>query len=337
MTNSGKERNEISRKSYLIDFLILLVVFCVLFAPYLFTSRVFSKWFDDVLVVTRPNFVFTGRCLVNGSLPLWNPYSGYPTHALGCAGTFYPTTVLYGLLPFHNAFKADALLHLYLTALTSYLLGRALTNRRSAGLAVALLVVTSRFLLAPCFGGSIWQLRLLTWFPLAVLTLTKAIETGRMKWGLGLALILALQVFAGDYQSFVYQLLWLGMAALVCLVIRGLKKQERMAGLTQRGALCLGAVVLGLAISAVQWLPGRELLSQSIRSHGVALDYVFTFVGRWSYFLNKLFLIGNKGTRENALGVSLAGPFVVGLFVTGALQGRGKGRWMALFTLLLGL
>ncbi len=333
MTDSAGRQNKISRKSYLIDFLILLVLFSGLFAPYLFTSRVFPKWFSDVQIVTRPNLVFTARCLLNGSLPLWNPYAGYPTHALGCAGTFYPTTVLYGLLSFHNAFKVDLLLHLYVTAVTSYLLGRMLTNRRSAGLAVALLVLTSRFLLVPSFGGNIWQIRLLTWFPLAWLTLVKTIETGQMKWGLGLALLLALQVFAGDYQMFVYQLLWLGMVTVACLCVRRLQDHDGPARLAQRGALCLAAVVLGLGISAAQWLPGRELLGQSIRSHGVTLHYVSSYAGSVRYFLNEILLTEN----ENALGMSFAGPFVAGLFVMGALQGRGKHRWMAVVTLLLGL
>lgn len=337
MAGAGIVKMRYSKRSYIADFFILLLIFCLLFAPYLFTSRVFSKWFSDLLIATRPNFVFTARCLLNGSLPLWNPYSGYPTHALGSAGTFYPTTVLYALLAFPNAFKVDMLVHLYLTAVMSYLLGRMLTKRRSAGLAVAMLVLTSRFLLVPCIGGNIWQIRVLTWFPLAWLTLIKAIDTGRMKWGLGLGVILGLQVFAGDYQVFMYELFWLGVAAFVGLAIRALQKRDDMRGLARRGVLCLGAVVLGVGAGAVQWLPGRELLDQSIRSHGVTLDYVSSYGGSLRYFFNELFLIDNDDAMGNALGMSFAGPLVVGLFVTGALQGRGKSRWMILMTLVFGL
>jgi hypothetical protein len=215
-----------------------------------------------------------------GSFPQWDPYifGGMPYVAAMHGDIFYPTFLLRMILPTDVAMTWGMILHFFLCGLATYwfLRGAARFSFFPALIGGAAYMMGGFVSSLPSAGhdGKIFVSAL---FPLALLVLTWCMRDGR-RWAWGaFALVIGLGVLTPHPQLLQYLLLACGAWALF-LAFGGVgaeKLPQRVA--LQRLALAFGAVVLGGAIGAIQFVPVREYVSWSPRAQGFGYETATTF------------------------------------------------------------
>jgi hypothetical protein len=223
---------------------------------------------DDGTIFNTPLRVAAANITLGGSFPLWNPYifSGMPLLGAAQGGLLFPPNWFYLVF--------DAPVATNLMVVTSYLiaaLGAYLYARR-AGASIAGSVVTS---LAWQWGGflvgQIGHINIvqtgacLPW----VLWALDGYGQGRgRKWGVALAVLVALQTFAGHQQTLAYSLL---LVSAYAVTSARAEKESR-----SRYLWSLAFIAAGVLLAAVQILPTFELLRNSLRAES-SYDFFTSF------------------------------------------------------------
>lgn len=206
--------------------------------------------------------------------PLWNPYlfGGMPYIAAMHGDIFYPTFLLRMVLPTDVAMTWGFIIHLFLAGIFTFGFLRAIGYSFAGALAGGLAYMMSGQIASYVSPGHDGKLFVSALFPLALWMLHRGIRGGRASsWG-AIALIVGLAVLSPHPQLLQYMLLACGAYALF-LGFGKLDGVRLARSITlKRLAAALGAVVIGLAIGAVQYLPVREYVAWSPRAGGVA-DY----------------------------------------------------------------
>ncbi|HEY7063956.1 MAG TPA: hypothetical protein VII06_20930 [Chloroflexota bacterium] len=265
--------------------LAALLLFLVL--PWLHYWRLFTPYAPDQMTLAEGDFNVEffpltraiGAIVRSGQLPLWNPWSdaGQPLLADPQSAIWYPlnwvlpwlvTGVDSGSLV---ALEAHTVFHLFLAATFMYLLARHVIGSRFGAIVAALTFAYSGLMTAyPIQQVPI--VRTAIWMPLLLLCLIRAFEQSSLRWALGGALVLAVDVFAGHPQLLLFQLY--GLTLLVAYRLWRVWP-DRRAVATTTGLYALFGV-LGFALAAIQVLPSYEFMRLSDRAQG---DYAFTAVG----------------------------------------------------------
>jgi len=202
-----------------------------------------------------------------GHWPLWNPYlgAGTPLAANLQTAAFYPLNLLFLLMPVERAFGWALALHVALAGLFAYYLGRTLGLGRFGALVIGLAYGLGGYLIAHwVFPSMVYAI---AWLPLLVALAEKIVRpsvSSRLAPVVLLAVAIALQLLAGHAQTSFYSLLIVAAFALWRLI------QHRGNGMVRRALLTALAVLLGLALAAVQLLPTAELTAHSQRAGPLA-------------------------------------------------------------------
>lgn len=156
----------------------------------------------DTMTYMYPYRFFAAAALGEGRIPLWNPdiYYGVPFLANLQSAVFYPLHILFLVRPPTEAMNWSVMLHLFLAALFTYLLGRVLAGLDRVGATVA----GALYGLGGFVGsqvGHLNQLNAAVWLPAALLVEHRALAERRPRWIALLALILAVQLLAGHAQE----------------------------------------------------------------------------------------------------------------------------------------
>lgn len=209
-----------------------------------------------------------------GHFPLWNPYlfGGMPYIAAMHGDIFYPTFLLRMILPTDVAMTWGFIIHVFLAGLFTFGFLRALGYSFYGALVGGIAYMMSGQIASYVSPGHDGKLFVSALFPLALWILYRGIRQGRnWSWG-ALALIIGLCVLSPHPQLLQYTLLACGAYALFLAfsAVDGVALPRATA--IKRLAAALGAVIVGLAIGAVQYLPVREYVSWSPRAGGLA-DY----------------------------------------------------------------
>jgi hypothetical protein len=235
---------------------------------------------SDQYIAGFPFREFAAASLRAGDgFPLWNPYlfGGMPFVAAMHGDIFYPTFLLRMILPTDVAMTWGMILHLMLAGVATYAFLRAIGLGFHAALVGGLAYMMSgqvASLVSPGHDGKLFVSAL---FPLTLLVITWGVRDAKQwAWGL-LALVVGLGVLSPHPQLLQYLLLASGAWA-VMLAFGGAGEHA----LTTRQAvsrlgLALGAVLLGAAIGAIQYLPVREYVAWSPRVGGRDYDYATSF------------------------------------------------------------
>lgn len=264
------------RLTKMIPILGLLILFLFIFWPvisggtFLNTGVIYS----DLWLFNYPLKDWYQELLVQGKLPFWTSLvgNGYPVFAEGQIGALYPAhLILFSLFPTMLAFNLNIFLHFFLSALFTYFFCRVSLKRTSAASFLAAIVYS----LSGFFVTHIHQINILmviSYLPLVLLAIERIVSTKRILWAFVLALVFALQIFAGHIEMFYYVgLLGFGFFVLISLFTEG-----RGAGSGKRkyyaSLLLIAAAVLGVGITVVQLLPTWELTKYSQRAEGLSLE-----------------------------------------------------------------
>ncbi len=284
-------------------------------APVLQTPRFAPGWAAltyalCTLVLVYP--VFSGQFLVNPNsdqyiagyafrlfgamslraghgFPLWNPYmyGGLPYVAAMHGDIFYPTFLLRMMMRTDLAMTWGFAIHLFLAGCFTYGFLRAWGFGFFASLFGGvgyMLAGQVASLASPGHDGKLFVSAL---FPLALWMVLRGIRDARQwAWG-GLAATVGLAVLSPHPQLLQYMLLGSGAFALFVAFSahegRGRLPRDVV---IRRLSFALGAVVLGLVVGAVQFLPVKEYVPWSPRAGGRGYDYATQFSMPIEEFVN---------------------------------------------------
>jgi hypothetical protein len=282
--------------SYLAD-IALLAGLCLLFFWRDLTPVAADRWSFATGDFSQQFYAFAhyeAARLQSGQLPLWNPYiyAGHPFLADIQSAVFYPLSLVTVLVTAVKGFtyrflELEAIGHVFLAALFTYLLARRLTRSRPGGIAAAIAFAFSGFLTSyPPLQLAI--LETAVWLPLILLLLDVAGERleassgvpwAALRWVVAAGLVLGVALLAGHPQSgmlvayagiaFGLFRFWPRLAETVALRDSGGAPQGSARSLAAwRWPLALLAVfgLVGTGIAAIQLLPSWELVQLSTRS-----------------------------------------------------------------------
>jgi hypothetical protein len=236
------------------------------FLPALWAGAVLCP--DDGTIFNTPLRVAAAKITLSGSLPLWNPYifGGMPLFASAQGGLLFPPNWFYLLFEPRAATNLMVVTSYVIAALGAYLYARR------AGASVPGSVVTS---LAWQWGGflvgQIGHVNVVqtgACLPWVLWALDGYAVTGRRKWGVLLAVFVALQTFVGHQQTLCYSLL---LAAAYAVANAYTLRESRA-----RYLWSLAFLAAGVLLAAVQILPTFELLRNSLRADS-SYDFFTSF------------------------------------------------------------
>lgn len=213
----------------------------------------------------------------NHSMPLWNPYmmSGMPLLASFSFHILYPGSWLFFFLPVKFAMGYQFVLHFCLMGIFFYYFAKHMgLSRRAAFLGGLLYIFNAHFitLVYPGHGSKIFTI---TYLPLALMFLDRALENRPLYNFAFLGLMVGLMFYGGHMQILFY----CGITLLLFLVTRlalGFKKNG--AAWAFKGAAGFGtAFLLGTLLYAVILIPAWQYKGFTKRGGGVtgASSYEF--------------------------------------------------------------
>jgi hypothetical protein len=248
--------------------LVFLALALVVFRDAVFRGRMLFQ--RDIDAFWNGSVEALVRVVATGAPPLWNPYPGLgqPFLAAAISQLGYPTTWLNLILPPAPAYALFVVLHVVLAACGAYAAARRLGLSWLAGVLAGVLYAFSGPYLSLVHMAN--MLAAAAWLPWAFAGAAEVVRApGRgavALWGVATAMTL----LAGSPEVTLMSVLGVALA---------LPGAQRAAARNWRRPLAaMGmAAVLGIGLSAVQWLPTIELQSRSARA---ALDD--TSQGFWS-------------------------------------------------------
>ena len=210
-----------------------------------------------------------------GHFPLWNPelYAGLPFVAAMHGDLFYPTTFLRLVLPTHVAMNLGFVIHYVLVGLFMYLLLRALRTGWTAAVVGGVVYQLSGVIGSYVSPGHDGKLFVTAMLPLGFLALVWALRDRRLEGYALFALSVGLALLSPHPQMAQYFLLAAGIFTLY-LVFDGPDRDWKRISLQLGGAM--GAVLLGVGISLVQYLPFLAYIPFSPRDEAVVADFAFS-------------------------------------------------------------
>ena len=259
--------------------------------------------------------------------PLWNPfvYGGLPYLAVLPGPVFYPTSLLYLVMPLHRAIGWTFVLHTALGGIFAFAAARSLRLGPWASAVAGLAFMFTGMVVSTLFGGHDGRMFVMVLVPLAFACLERGLQSGRPGWFVGMGLVVALQVFTPHVQLMYYSSLCLSLYALIRIVgvWRG-DETGRPGAARLLGWFSFGFVIAGL-IGAAQLVPTWRILEIAVR--GGTGESGYSFAASWALppqEITSLFLpdlIGSLGTYWGSNPFKLHTEYLGGVPVALALLG----------------
>jgi hypothetical protein len=249
--------------------ILVTVLPLIYFLPALCGSIVLCP--DDGVIQNVPLRIVVADLIRASYAPLWNPYifCGMPLLGAAQAGVLFPLNWFYLLLSAPVATNLMMLSAYMLAALGAYLYAHRSGSNMTGAVVTSLVWQGSAFMVGQVGHTNIVHTAaLLPWLFWAI---DGYAEKGERRRGVIVAVIVALQCFAGHQQTFVYSLLLAGAYAVVMWRASSSAGNGRPAYLWS-----LGMIAAGLAFAAVQILPTLELLQHSLRAEA-SYDFFSSF------------------------------------------------------------
>ena len=216
----------------------------------------------------------------HGGFPLWNPYlqGGMPFVGAMHGDTFYPTFLLRLIMPVDVAIVWGMIGHYFLCGFATYWFLRIAARLSfSAALIGGVAYMMTGFvssLISPGHDGKLFVNAL---FPVILIVLTWAVRDGK-QWAFGaLAAIVGLTLLTPHPQLFEQAMVIAGGWALfLAFGGKGTGQLSRREAVQRLGAAAL-AVGVGVAISAIQYMPAAEYTPWSPRAQGLGYERATSF------------------------------------------------------------
>ncbi len=249
---------------------LLFTTILIIFWDVAFLQKAFLS--GDHLIQHYPWAKFLQDSLRHFSLPWWTSQiqSGFPLLAEGQIGAFYPPNIVFlFLLPLKFAYNYEVLFHFALGAVFFYLYLKRIKISSEAAFFATLI-----FLFGSCEGGFFYNItsqRVSVWFALSLFTVEGLTQKFNGRDAAILAFVIAFQVFAGYLQVAIYCVAFTAIYFLLrmtnkTVILRPFRPQNDAMSAVLSFLL---ALLLGLGISAIQWIPSIRLSAYSARAEAL--------------------------------------------------------------------
>ena len=229
-------------------------------------------------------------------VPGWTPYifGGMPYVALLPGPVFYPSTLLYLLIPLYRAIGWTFVLHTFLGGAFGYFLGRSFRLGRAASTVCGASFMFTGYVMSHLYGGQDGRMFAMVLLPLALGALERGLRSGEIRWFVWVGLAVALQIFTPQTQLMYFSSLALALHLLFHLAVRvrrgraagpvegvgGARASASGPGLYLRPiGLFVGAFLLAAGLGAVQLFPTFALLEYVVRA---AAESGYEFAASWA-------------------------------------------------------
>ena len=227
--------------------------------------------------LTRDYFVV--QAYRDGETPLWNPYTmaGHPIYADGVTRTMSPFLLFYTFLDLPLGYSVARITELMLAAVFMYLFLIAIgVGARSAVLGALVFAFSAHSMLH--LTGLGWWGGLM-WLPLIFLFMDRAVTDRSYRSAILAGVFFAAQFYCGFMANQIY---YAGAIVLFYLffAFRGRSEDRQPAPAATVMSMMVVTLVVGFALSAVEWAPVMELLSYSNRRI-VPTDQGYIYLPPW--------------------------------------------------------
>lgn len=279
---------------------------------------------SDLLEMQLPHKYILRESVIKGEFPLWSVYNGtgFPVHAEGQGGYFYPFNLILALLfePF-QALNYSILISLGIAGVGTFVFARSLPRMSLKGAFLAAVV----FMFSSFFIARMKHVNMIAvacWLPMSLYLIRMLCVTQRMGLGIALGAVWGMMFLAGHPQMAYYSVLiglwWLiGEIGYQQIIAKRLSRHVI-------GRLVLSVVwasIIGLGFGAVQILPSLELIRYSYRaeqsSFFAATAFPFNPVFIFSLFYP--YLLGNPAEATYPKDISFWGVWWENVWYVGVL------------------
>jgi len=274
----------------------------------------------DVYAYTYPNFLYARDALEHGYGLLWNDFQncGQPFFAIISTALLNPVNALSFLLDTSLAIDVKLFVNLAIGGIGAYLLCREFGLGPIAALCGAMAFVFGGGNAAIARSGS-FEHGVYVWLPTAAYLCERILRRPTTGAGIGLGVVLTLQLLGGFPQIVVFTYQWIALRVVFELVSRS--------GRLETGApaaLALGLVVPPL-LGAIQLLPSMELAGQSFRGEALSASELSPGGSPWGRFV---------GLMDQRIWGAAHTFSVVGVMLAGVALAASHARRIAVFCFL---
>lgn len=310
--------------------LLVLGLMLVTFPDVFFKGQVFT--YRDAGIFNYPTHFYYRECILNGELPLWNPFSncGIPFLAQWNVMVLYPLSLFF-LLPAPWSMTLFSLAHLLVAVFGMYALAYRWTNNRFAASVAGLAFGWNGLTM---HAALMWpnSCASYAWMPWTILLMHRAMQE-RGRFILYAGMLGGLQMLAGVPEIILFT--W--------LIVLGLFVVELI--MTKSPRVIVGAVVAGLIVTglaAAQLLPFLELLQHSQRGAAYATDSWSMPPWGWANFFVPAFRTSPdflgvfNQTEQQWTTTYYLGTAMMALGVLAAWRAREPRVWLLVILSLIG-
>jgi hypothetical protein len=278
---------------------------------------------------------FVSQRLADGVLPKWVPhiYGGLPLLS-NPGSTFYPVRLFADFLfPTTWILPFIFVVQFGLAGLGMYLLSRELGCRRWVAFLAGLAFQFTGITISSVYAGHDGRVIVATFAPLLFYFLHRGIRTGRFAPFVGAAATIGFSLLSFQIQNNYYLLIASAIWAVFCLIHLGSIRNRVV--LARAVGLGLLAVAFGFALTAVNFLPFLDYVSQSPRGAEGGRGYAYSigFSMPPAELLSiavpeQAGILGNyQGQNPFKLHTEYLGAFVLVLLALGFRYSRSSRYW----------
>ncbi len=207
-------------------------------------------------------------------IPLWNPFSycGLP-YVGGLPGPmFFPTSILYYIMPLERAIGWSILLMMLSGGLFAYLWVRELGLSRWSGAFAAVAWAFTGWVASTLAGGHDGRQFTILLLPLAMFGLERGLRRRKLVWFLVMGVAVALQILSPHVQMMYYSSLAVA-AWFVFRLVNLWREKTPLGALAKLSVFFTAGFIFAVSLSALQFFPEVADQSYSHRQAGTGLGY----------------------------------------------------------------
>jgi len=244
-----------THKGRSVHLLVLAGLVGVFFSRVLLTGR--TLLLPDLSLYFYPAYVYYRQCLLEGTLPLWNPFSGCgePFLAEIERAVFYPPNLVYLIVPSAFAVTVYAAFHVLLAGAGAYGLCRTWRVSQLGSLLAGVLFAFNSFTITRVEFPS--ALASTAWYPIVLGTFSRWVRTPELRRLLWFAGAIFLQCLAGYPEITLFTVVSLTLYALMA-GYHEWRKDGRWLRLFRPLVGMIAAGVIAVLLALAQLLPTWE-------------------------------------------------------------------------------
>ncbi len=242
---------------------ILILMVVAFWGPLLIRNQV--PLLGDLCYLFYPGYVYLREFVLQGHLPLWNPYAacGEPFLADVQRGVFYPVNLVYLILPTGRAIVVCSALHFLIAGMGTYGLLRVWRVSRAGALLAAVSYAFNTYTVTKVEFPS--QLGGTAFCPVVLAAYALWLQRRDLRTLLLTAVAIGLQFLAGHPEMVFFTSIALVIYALTAGYYDW-RRRNRFRYLVTPLAAVVGAGLWALVLAMAQFLPTTEALLSSTRS-----------------------------------------------------------------------